>query len=88
MFSRTFVSVARSSSRLDVRENVCFRGGEMSRWIHATYPDSVCSIAIEFKKFFMDEWTGEGVPGQGEAIEQALAATVPGVLRELRGAQS
>jgi len=45
--------------QLDVRENVKFFGGAFSRWIHETYPESGCSLAIEFKKFFMDEWSGQ-----------------------------
>lgn len=46
--------------RLDVRENVAFQGkGELTRFVHQCFPDSGCAIAIEFKKFFMDEWTGE-----------------------------
>jgi len=70
--------------RLDVRENVCFFGGNMSRWIHETFPCSVCSISIEFKKFFMDEWTGAADERQIAAIRDALASTVPGILRNLR----
>ena len=45
---------------LDVRENVAFQGkGELTRFTHERYPGKGCAIAIEFKKFFMDEWTGE-----------------------------
>lgn len=45
---------------LDVRENVAFQGkGELTRFVHGRYPGQACAIAIEFKKFFMDEWTGE-----------------------------
>lgn len=45
---------------LDVRENVAFQGkGEQTRFIHERFPKTGCAIAIEFKKFFMDEWTGE-----------------------------
>jgi N-formylglutamate amidohydrolase len=43
---------------LDVRENVRFQGGWFSRWIHETYPGRACALAVEFKKIFMDEWTG------------------------------
>lgn len=71
---------------LDVRENVCFQGGQMSRWIHDTFTESVCSISIEFKKFFMDEWTGTADDCQVAAIEQALASTIPGLSQELRRA--
>lgn len=48
---------------LDVRENVAFQGkGELTRFVHARYPGQACAIALEFKKFFMDEWTGEPDP--------------------------
>jgi hypothetical protein len=68
---------------LDVRENVKFRGGYFPRWTHETFPATGCAIAIEFKKFFMDEWTGEPDHAQVEAIRLALQSTVPGVLEEL-----
>ena len=51
--------------RLDVRENVAFQGkGELTRFVHTRFPDSGCAIAIEFKKFFMDEWTGAPDPAE------------------------
>jgi N-formylglutamate amidohydrolase len=68
---------------LDVRENAKFRGGYFPRWIHENFPRSGCALAIEFKKFFMDEWTGKPDAVQLEAIQRALASTVPGVLEEL-----
>ncbi len=43
---------------LDVRENIRFRGGHLSRWVAARYPTTACPLAIECKKAFMDEWTG------------------------------
>lgn len=46
--------------RLDVRENVAFQGkGELTRIVHQAWPEQGCAIAFEFKKVFMDEWTGE-----------------------------
>lgn len=46
--------------KLDVRENVAFEGkGAQTRFVHERYPLRGCAIAFEFKKFFMDEWTGE-----------------------------
>jgi N-formylglutamate deformylase len=69
--------------RLDVRENIKFRGGACGGWAHATFPDSVCVLSIEVKKFFMDEWTGTLDPTLHTAVGEALAATVPGVLEEL-----
>jgi len=69
--------------RLDVRENVRFRGGNLSRWVHETFPEAGCALAVEIKKTFMDEWTGEPESSALEALRTALAATVPGVLEEL-----
>ncbi|TWU24759.1 N-formylglutamate amidohydrolase [Bythopirellula polymerisocia] len=70
--------------KLDVRENVKFQGGNWPRWIHEKYPESGVAIAIEFKKFFMDEWTGEPEQEFLEAIEDALRSTVPAVLDALK----
>ncbi len=44
---------------LDVRENVKFKGGNFPQWINACYSGRGCAIAVEFKKFFMNEWTGD-----------------------------
>ena len=65
--------------QLDVRENVKFRGGHFPRWIHETFPRAGCAVAIEFKKFFMDEWTGKLNREQHEAIRAALRCAVTGV---------
>lgn len=44
----------------DVRENVRFpTGGHFPEWVYATYGDKVCTISPEFKKVYMDEWTGQ-----------------------------
>lgn len=68
---------------LDVRENVKFRGRELARWIHDNYPNSACVLSVEFKKFFMDEWSGKGDEQQIQAIRDALHATIPGILEVL-----
>lgn len=69
--------------QLDVRENVRFKGGHLSAWIHENFPTSACCLAVEFKKFFMDEWTGRLSPEESEAIPQSLEATLPGLLESL-----
>jgi N-formylglutamate deformylase len=68
---------------LDVRENVRFKGGYLSHFVHERFPDSGCALAIEFKKTFMDEWTGQPDAARIARLKDALASTVPGVLREL-----
>ncbi len=44
---------------LDCREDIKFSGGNLSRYLHSKYPDRVISLSIEFKKIFMDEYSGE-----------------------------
>ncbi|MFC2088726.1 N-formylglutamate amidohydrolase [Calditrichota bacterium] len=73
------------SRKLDVRENVKFKGGNFSRWIHENFPQSGCSLSIEIKKFFMDEWTGEPDRKQLKEISLALQSTIPGILQALKG---
>jgi len=69
--------------RLDVRENVKFVGRQFPKWVHTNYPESGCAIAIELKKFFMDEWTGSLDVDAHNAILRALAAALPGLEDEL-----
>lgn len=69
--------------KLDVRENVKFKGGNQVKWLHENFAENGCGLAIEFKKFWMDEWTGEKDKEMVEAIHEALRSTVPGVLEEL-----
>ena len=58
---------------LDVRENVAFQGkGEQTRFVHDRYPQG-CAIALEFKKFFMDEWTGAPDPAELKAMRDFVA---------------
>ncbi len=57
---------------LDVRENVKFKGGHMPRWINGRYGSRGCAIAVEVKKFFMDEWSGE--------LDETIATGVGAVL--------
>ena len=69
--------------QLDVRENVKFRGGNFGRWVHETFPESGCALSIEFKKFFMDEWSGQPDGYEVETIYRALRSTLPGVRKAL-----
>ena len=43
---------------LDVRENVKFQGGHLPRWLYQHFPKSVCTLSLDFKKTYMDEWSG------------------------------
>lgn len=69
--------------QLDVRENVKFFGGHLARWAHENFRDSVCVLAIEAKKFFMDEWTGELDGDVFEALAAAFRRAAAAVHDEL-----
>ena len=81
-FMRELKEGAQEAGRddLDVRENVKFKGGHFSRWIHERYGNGACVIAVEFKKTFMDEWSGEPDRAHLEQLKAALTHTVPGTL--------
>jgi hypothetical protein len=68
---------------LDVRENVRFEGGYLAQWVHESFPESACVLAIEVKKVFMDEWTGAIDPTAIVEIGRALQGAVPGLREEL-----
>jgi N-formylglutamate amidohydrolase len=72
-----------SGPGLDVRENVRFKGGYLAQFVHERFRESGCTLAIEFKKTFMDEWTGEPDDARIAWLGSVLAWTVPGVVREL-----
>jgi len=83
-FESTMREFPFDGGHLDVRENVKFKGGYLSRWINDRYAGRGCALAIEVKKIFMDEWTGEpdeAVIGTvGDALYSATDA-VRGVIR-------
>ncbi|MDH3269580.1 MAG: N-formylglutamate amidohydrolase [Ignavibacteria bacterium] len=72
-----------SGSHLDVRENIKFKGGFFSKYTNEKFPNSACVLSIEFKKIFMDEWTGELFKDKFELLKEVLRTAVPGVLKEL-----
>jgi hypothetical protein len=73
----TIRSFDRAGRTLDVRENVKFLGGEFSRWIHRRFPGTGCALALELKKVFMNEWTGELDPGMIVAYREMIREVVP-----------
>ena len=62
-----------------MRENVRFRGANLARWVHDRYPLTGCTLALEFKKTFMDEWTGELDEHHLAELTRALCRTLPAV---------
>jgi len=64
-------------------KNIKFKGGYFPRWINQNFPQTGCAIAVELKKFFMNEWTSEIYRDKYDAIKMALGSTMPGILKEL-----
>ncbi len=69
---------------LHVRENVKFQGAELSKWVHRTFPETGCCLAIEFKKTFMNEWTGEVDEAHLAGLAHAIATTLPGLMKSVK----
>ena len=65
---------------IDARENVRFRGRQVATFVHDRYGDIGCALAIEVKKVFMDEWSGEFFPDVHRALGSALTASAAPVL--------
>lgn len=81
---RTSLSAQRTDDGpIDVRENVKFKGRALSWWVHERYAGVGVCLALEFKKTFMDEWTGEPDHHRLEQLQTALAATHGPVLDAL-----
>ncbi|MBP1860547.1 N-formylglutamate amidohydrolase [Rhizobium herbae] len=71
--------------RVDVRENIAFQGkGEQTRFVHERFPQTGCAIAIEFKKFFMDEWTGEPDMEALQAMREMIRLSLPVLVEALQ----
>lgn len=83
-FMSSMASFDFGGRKLDVRENVKFKGGWLSQWVHREYPKTGCCLAIEFKKFFMDEWTGTPFDDQIALVEQALRSSTTPVLNAIK----
>ena len=70
--------------KLDVRENVAFQGkGALTRFVHEKYPETGCAIAVEFKKFYMDEWTGMPNPDDLLAMKGFIACAADAARKAL-----
>lgn len=68
---------------IDVRENVRFKGANLARWVHERYPERGCAMALEFKKTYMDEWTGRPDKNRIRVLARALASTIDPMRRAL-----
>jgi hypothetical protein len=82
-FTETLRAQRTDDGPIDVRENVKFEGRALAWWVHERYAGRGVCLALEFKKTFMDEWTGEVDDVRIRRLQQALAATHGPVLAAL-----
>ena len=73
-FTADLAAQSFEGGRLDARENVKFTGGELSRHLAREFGSKVLTLSVEFKKVFMDEWTGEKDPERVRQLREALTS--------------
>jgi len=61
----------------DVRNNIIFKGGGMAQWVIKNFGEKGGIVSVEFKKTFMDEWTGRVDMQHVLDINRALKGVVP-----------
>lgn len=75
--------LAMAAQHFDIRENVKFEGQQLAKWVHERYPGVGCALALEFRKDFMDEWTGEPDPERIDFLATVLGNTFAPMLEAL-----
>ena len=82
-FEADLASATVAGHHPDVRENVKFKGGNFSQWINARYAGRGRAIAVEFKKVYMDEWSGAVDVGHVADLADAVSSTLPALHERL-----
>ena len=58
-FNNTLSGIKVKNQPITVHENLRYPdGGHWPEWIYKNYKEYVCTITVEYKKIYMDEWTG------------------------------
>lgn len=69
--------------KIDVRENVKFKGGRFPYWVNRKYQKKGVCIPIEIKKIYIDEWTGELDTEKLDQLIKTIRVSLFGLLNEL-----
>lgn len=68
----------------DARVNVRWPdGGNFPEWLHGRYGEAACVMTLEYKKVFMDEWTGEADILALQQLRHGLAIALQGARADL-----
>lgn len=66
----------------DVRQNIIFKGGAFAQWVTENFGEDGAVLSIEFKKTFMDEWTGIADIPHVNNLRQLLQSSVSFLQKE------
>jgi N-formylglutamate amidohydrolase len=81
--ARHFAGLEVAGHALDVRENVRFAGAHLAKWVNERYEGRGCAVAVEFKKVFMDEWSGTVDEAHLARLREAVATAVVPIADQL-----
>ena len=85
ILSESLKSAPAGGRELDVRHNVRYPdGGHWPEWIYHHYGDDICTITLEYKKFYMNEWTGHVFLPVLEDLKRQLKNSIDQLKSELR----
>lgn len=85
-FIRRLAEVSIDGHRLRVTENEIFSGGYLSRRLSSKYYDRLLVLAIEFKKLYIDEWSGKiSEPVLEELVGAFFRVVQETITRQIQG---
>ena len=70
--------------KTDARQNIIFKGGAFARWVIEHYGEYGAVFSVEYKKTFMDEWTGIANIPHINGLKQLLALSVGFLSKEIK----
>jgi len=71
--------------RVSVAENEIFQGGYLARRLCARHHERLAVFALEWKKIFMDEWSGQFYPAVYDELVEQFTRSVARFLEKVRG---
>lgn len=76
------------NNKLDVRENIKFKGGGFAQWVCKEFGEYGGIVSIEFKKTFMEEWTGRANINHILKLQDCIKGLIPMILSDLKNTKS
>jgi N-formylglutamate amidohydrolase len=82
-----FSAITLDGKPITFGENIVFKGGHLSRRLSGEHHDRLLVLAIEFKKAFMDEWSGQVDEAALGVLVSQLAQVTDGFIGQAAGFQ-